>query len=261
MQDESVRRGASARFWITTGKRNPVEQLRLWNAYQVGLRKYGSAAACLAHGVSIAAAPGTSDHEKDPATAVDIACNTRDNPLRIQLMKEAECTTPVAGEPWHAKHRSGAAVPMSKKEVKMVDKERPYITIPCPTGGYWRLKKADGGIGFFGGAPDFNTMPGRGAKVVAPLVTLTPCMRGGRVIGYWIVDEAGHLYAFGDAPYFTSYADHPDWGNPNRIIDGLVQTAGFEAGMQIRYCFTAYEVGDREYYPDTYDIGREFKKT
>jgi hypothetical protein len=267
MQAESVRRGASAKFWFEAGHRDPAVQLRIWNermtttflpgrpsSFYKGKRWY------LKPGMALVAVPGTSDHEDDPATAVDIACNARDNGLRFELIREANCTTPVPGEPWHVKHRSGAAVPMTKKEVQMAEKDRPYISVPSPYGGFWRVKKADGGVGALAGAPYFGSLPGVNAKVVSPIVGLTPCLRGGRVIGYWLYDEAGHLYNFGEAPYFTSYADHPEWGGAERIIDGLVQTAGFEAGTQIRYCFTGYQVGDKEYVPDTYDIGREFAK-
>lgn len=268
MQAESVRRGASRKFWFTTGKRDPDEQIRLFTTRYTTTFLPGRPSAVwkgqrwyLKPGQALVAVPGSSDHEDDPATAVDMACNARDSGLRMELIKEADCVTPVAGEPWHVKRRKGAAIRITKKEVAkaMSEKDRPYLNAPSPFGGYWRLKKDNGGIGFFG-VPDFGTMPGVGAKVVSPLVGLTPCIRGGRIIGYWIYDEAGHLYAFGDAPYFTSYADHPEWATPNRIIDGLVQTAGFEAGQQIRYCFTAYEIGDKEYIPDTYDIGREFKR-
>jgi hypothetical protein len=265
VQDESVRRGARQRFWVTTGYRPYDEQVSIFLDRNTTTVLPGRPTAVwnnkryyLKPGQSLAAVPGTSDHGKSPATAVDLACQTADSCLRIELVKAAQLTTPVAGEPWHMKLRAGAAIPITQKEAVMSDS--PYITIPCPTGGFWRLQKANGGVGAEGGAPFFGALPGANAKVVSPIVGLTPCMRGGVIIGYWIYTNDGRLYNFGQAPYFTSYFDHPEWHSPNSLIDGLVQTAGFAAGTQIRYAFLRYELGDAEYIPDTYDIGKEFAK-
>lgn len=269
--DESSRR-TSQRFVVDSGFRPPQEQLSIWydrmttvvlpnrpSAFWNGKRWY------LKPGMALVAPPGTSDHEHEDAQgnpdakAVDVGCLTRDNPTRIVLFKEAGLSTVVPGEPWHVTERAGGAIPLSKKVLKSMT-DSPYISVPCPTGGFWRVEKSNGGVGALSGAPFFGSLPSVGAKVVADIVGLTPCVRGGVVIGYWVFDVDGHLYAFGDAPYFTDYASHPEWHSPNSLIDGLVQTKGFAKGEQIRYCFLRYEVGDAEYIPDTYDIGREFLK-
>jgi hypothetical protein len=136
--------------------------------------------------------------------------------------------------------------------------ESVYIIVPCSTGGYWELKRADGGIANRNGAPFFGAMPGN-AEVVSPLVGITECKRNGSVTGYWAYDEQGHVYAFGQAPYYTGYAAHTEWHSPNSRIIGLVQTAGFYWPATIRYTQIREQLGDADYIVDTYDIGPELK--
>jgi hypothetical protein len=136
--------------------------------------------------------------------------------------------------------------------------ESVYIIVPCSTGGYWELKRADGGIANRNGAPFFGAMPGN-AEVVSPLVGITECKRNGSVTGYWVYDEQGHVYAFGGAPYYTGYAAHTEWHSPNSRVIGLVQTAGFYWPATIRYAQIREQLGDADYVVDTYDIGPELK--
>lgn len=271
--DQSKRR-ASKPFWITTGKRDSAEQIRLFTTNYTTVVLSGRPCAFwkgkwwyLKLGRALVAVPNTSDHEKDPAKAVDVACLARDNAVRIEIFQEADLSTIVAGEPWHVTERTSK--PLTKAMVAIIEEDVEmshslYITVPCPSGGYWLLKRSDGGVGALAGAPFLGAMPaadpGRAAKVVAPLVGLTPAVREGVVIGYWIYDEAGHVYAYGKAPHYKGYAEHPQWQSPNRKITGLVQTAGWNKGQTIRYSIIGEEVGDGDYVVDTYDLGPEFNK-
>lgn len=116
-----------------------------------------------------------------------------------------------------------------------------YRIFPCPTGGYWELELSNGGVANFGGADMFGSLPGVGARVVAPLVGLTPAVQNGCVTGYWIYDIEGHTYAFGAAPQYDGYAAHDgtngkaNWRMPGGVFLGLVQSGGWNVGDPIRY--------------------------
>jgi hypothetical protein len=99
VQSRAAERGAY--FWVTTGFRSRGEQERLYAAWQAGIRRYGSGAAAMAHGIARAAAPGRSMHERSPSNAVDLACEARHNSLRSELVAAASLSRPVIGEPWH----------------------------------------------------------------------------------------------------------------------------------------------------------------
>lgn len=129
-----------------------------------------------------------------------------------------------------------------------------YLIVPCPTGGFWQLKREDGGVANREGAPFFGSLPGAGARVVAPLMGLTPCVQNGAVTGYWIFDVDGRVYAFGAAPHYDGYAEHPEWHTTGRVITGLVQSGGRSAGQQIRYKLISEEPGDADWVVDAYDL-------
>jgi hypothetical protein len=201
-----AQRRAAAPFTVNTGYRSMAEQTRLYNAMVAAKEKYGEPN--WRKHAALAAKPGQSNHQHVDADgnpdslAVDLGCQARDNAVRISLVQEAGLCTPVAGEPWHMEDRTGSGAPLAPITDGDGMAVSQYIIIPCPTGGYWELKRVDGGIANRGGAPFFDSMPGRRAKVVAPLVGLTPCIKQRpvskddstlvtTVIGYWIFDEAG----------------------------------------------------------------------
>ncbi len=98
------------RFWVASADRDNAEQVKLWNAWQAGIRKYGSEEAAMRAGVARAAPPGKSKHEKRPAEAVDVGCpNTReDRDLRRWAARECGLITPIDGEPWHMEKNPNA---------------------------------------------------------------------------------------------------------------------------------------------------------
>jgi hypothetical protein len=143
------------------------------------------------------------------------------------------------------------ALEIIKPVVPRKEPNMAYKKFSCPTGGYWLLKLDDGGVGSFDGAPFFGSLSGL-AKIVAPLVDLCPFVVDGQVKGYWIVDEEGHLYAFGEAPHYGSYADHPDWHSAERKILGITQLTGQTINEPITYKFVAREARDDDYVIDPY---------
>lgn len=128
-------------------------------------------------------------------------------------------------------------------ESRKADNLMEYRTIECPTGGYWVLKTTDGGVGNYDGAPFFGAIPGVDPDgIESPAVDLAPYVRGGQVVGYWIVLANGQVYGFGDRiPYKGNYK--AEWGN--RVIVGIRQ-----AGEG--YTLLAREAADPPFVLDKY---------
>lgn len=97
----------------------------------------------------------------------------------------------------------------------------PYFYGICPTGGYWVIKKADGGVFAFDGAPFFGALGN--VKLNAPIAAFAHYVRDGQVKGYWLAGADGGVFAFGDAPFVDSYAGHPELHQGERDFIGIVQ--------------------------------------
>lgn len=103
----------------------------------------------------------------------------------------------------------------------------PYFYEPCPTGGYWLIKKADGGVFCFDGAPFFGALPGA-VSLQAPIVALSPYTKShllgsDEVKGYWMLSADGGVFCFGEAPFVDSYAGHPELQQGARDFVGISQ--------------------------------------
>ncbi len=115
--------------------------------------------------------------------------------------------------------------PMIKEE----DME-PYFKVNCPTGGYWIVKRSDGGIfGYedrYGVPPHYGALPGLGVKLTAPIVSMEPYTVDRQVVGYWLLGADGGVFSFGKAPFTDSYAGHPEWHQGKRQFVGMRQNEG-----------------------------------
>jgi D-alanyl-D-alanine carboxypeptidase len=109
---------------ITTGYRSLDEQWRLYNDMIEAKKKYGKNWQKYA---ALAAYPGTSDHGRNPATAVDLACAsaTKENIARHGgLATKWGLARTVPSEYWHLQlARSRGSVPAgvpTEQEVRMI---------------------------------------------------------------------------------------------------------------------------------------------
>jgi hypothetical protein len=85
-------------------------------------------------------------------------------------------------------------VPTPPPEVNTVPNA--VAVVPTISGdGYWIVSE-DGGVDSFGDAQFYNSLPGVGAHLNAPIVDAARTPSGK---GYWLVDAEGEIYAFGDA--------------------------------------------------------------
>ncbi len=115
--------------------------------------------------------------------------------------------------------------PVAKEEA---EKEMaPYFEVDCPTGGYWLIKRSDGGVFSYDGAwlPS-NTpvsLPGYNVVPQAPIVDMAPYVVDGQVKGYWMLGADGGVFCFGDAPFTDSYAGHPEWHQGERDFISIRQ--------------------------------------
>lgn len=121
----------------------------------------------------------------------------------------------------------------------------PTFTVTCPTGGYWVVRRADGGVYSYGGSPSFGSMSGK--PMNTPVAALGAHTTNGVVDGYWLLGEDGGVFALGSAPYTDSYAAHPEWHAGNRYMADIVQHGG-------GYDIIAIEVGTDPPKPDIYDL-------
>lgn len=99
----------------------------------------------------------------------------------------------------------------------------PFFHVDHPNGGSWLIKREDGGVFAYDGAPFFGSLPGLGVKPNAPIVALEPFELVGQVRGYWLLGADGGVYSFGDAPFTDSYAGHPEWHKGERYFVDIEQ--------------------------------------
>lgn len=81
-------------------------------------------------------------------------------------------------------------------------------------GGY-ALFGPDGGVFNYEGSPFFGSLPSKGIKPNAPIVSMAWTLSGN---GYWLLGEDGGVFPFGDAPFKGSYPGLPAEirNDPNR---------------------------------------------
>lgn len=197
-------------LWVSSGWRDPAEQLVLWNRWQAALRKYGPTEA--RKHAALAARPGTSNHEKTPALATDVACVGGKENRRAELARECGLHTPVPGELWHMELRPGRT-PLRAMNIQAPKEKPPMPKIPeavdatlipgwkAPDGqpGRWILKD-DGGVWAYPeGAPFHGSMGGK--PLNAPMAGIVSHGSG----GYWLIGQDGGIFAFGDAPVMVPY--------------------------------------------------------
>ncbi len=73
-----------------------------------------------------------------------------------------------------------------------------------PAGGYWEVA-ADGGVFARAGAGFFGSLPGRKMRIGTPIVGIAPTTNGR---GYWLLEENGRVFAFGDARALGNAQNH-----------------------------------------------------
>lgn len=197
-------------LWITTGARDRAEQTRLWNAYRAAVNVYGSD---WHKHAALAARPGTSKHERQPAEAVDIGAPDVNRHPVPKLAPTYGLHTPISGEPWHvelAPNRKPLPTTDPRGEaMRTIPDAVDAALIPgwrAPDGrpGVWVLKD-DGGVWTYpNGAPFHGSMGGK--FLVAPMTGIVAHGAG----GYWTISEDGGIFAFGDAPAVVPYAKFGD---------------------------------------------------
>jgi hypothetical protein len=188
-------------FWVTTGHRTIDEQTRLWKAWNEGIAKYGSESAAMRHGVARAARPGFSKHEKNPAEAVDVACNAKDNARRDRLAGKWGLCRPITGESWHMEldPRRGripsAPTPTNPSTIQEATKMigKPAVKLEVTDNGYY-IFAADGGVFCFGDAQFFGSAAGINLQEPIIDAALSTTKRG-----YYLLGADGGLFMFGDA--------------------------------------------------------------
>jgi hypothetical protein len=86
----------------------------------------------------------------------------------------------------------------------------PIVDITAGTGGDgYRLVAGDGGIFSFS-APFYGSLGA--APSSAPITSMAASVDGR---GYYLLDAAGHVYAYGDAPYLGNVVPGPLPGAPH----------------------------------------------
>jgi hypothetical protein len=131
---------------VTTGYRDLDDQWRLYNDMVEAKEKYGKKWQKYA---ALAAYPGTSDHGRNPATAVDLACAA---PTKENIAKHGSLATrwglarTVASEYWHLQlARSRASIPAGAPTPEDDDMPFPH-SCAMPSGrGWWQLNP-DGSV-------------------------------------------------------------------------------------------------------------------
>jgi hypothetical protein len=199
---------------ITTGYRSLDEQWRLYNDMIEAKKKYGKNWQKYA---ALAAYPGTSDHGRNPATAVDLACAsaTKENIARHGgLATKWGLARTVPSEYWHLQlARSRGSVPAgvpTEQEVRMIAIE-PVGTATNPSGAGGWVWGRRGHVYGFDGSPYYggwtSDQPGPENRSGRDCIALVPTLTG---MGYWLVSDTGEIYAYGDAPWPGNY--NSAWG-------------------------------------------------
>lgn len=207
MQNEAAQRGLI--LVITTGWRSLDEQWRLYNDMLTAKAKYGRK---WQQHAALAAYPGTSDHGKTPATAVDLACAspTKQNiKIHGELAAKWGLRRTVASEYWHLQLDPGRGQMPGR-----VTKEQAMTLVIDPVGVAERPQH-DGGWAFgahghvyawgkaqYRGGWDDPTRNDPSRRCVA----LVPTLSGE---GYWLVSATGETYDY-QAPRVGNY--NSAWG-------------------------------------------------
>jgi hypothetical protein len=119
---EMVRLGGPG-FELTTGYRGMPEQIRLYAVMLAGIVRFGSKAKAQAAGVAVAAIPGTSQHGKKPALAIDVGCRPDQIELQTQLAKKLGLKRTVPGEHWHFENDPSVPPPTTTPEPQPEEEE------------------------------------------------------------------------------------------------------------------------------------------
>ncbi len=94
-----------------------------------------------------------------------------------------------------------------------------------PGGGVLACR-SDGGVFAYDGARFYQSLPSLGVTPSAPVVGICSTPSGN---GYWLVDQNGDAYAFGDAPYLGPLPTYQStWGIRGNVT-GIVR--GTAAGV------------------------------
>jgi hypothetical protein len=89
-------------FSVSSAYRDPEHQIRLYNEWMRGYRKYGNDRdKAMSKGFVPANPPGISKHCKKPACAVDVYAPEGKEAKRAQKAREFGLHTPIKDEPWH----------------------------------------------------------------------------------------------------------------------------------------------------------------
>lgn len=133
-------------LWMTEGVRTRAEQQAFYDAYLAG--------------GTLAAKPGTSNHEK--GLAVDIACEWVNNALRARLAKQWGLYTPVRGEPWHFE-LDPARLPLEQpKPVYVPEEDEDEMANDAARTVRWPnavlVAREDGGTERYGPIPEYGNM-------------------------------------------------------------------------------------------------------
>lgn len=136
-----------------------------------------------------------------------------------------------------------------------------FFKVECPTGGYWLVKRATGGVYAYndagetsgdGVAPFFGSMAG--TPMNAPVVDLVPFLdQQDHVVGYLLTGGDGGTFAFGQAHAPDNYVNHPDWHGGARTVIGAIQNG---AG----YTLITVEDGSDPPKLDLYDFSKAYPK-
>jgi hypothetical protein len=177
---------SQGRFWVQSGYRSVAEQTALYKLHQEDPAHYPTAAR-----------PGLSDHNKNPARAVDVACLYEDRELRASLARRCGLATPIPGEPWHmvlAVWRS----PLPD-EPKLQEEELPRYAdqIIYPNGTKTQVFP-DGAIKNFGTTffGSIHDVPEAGKRAFTRADAITAVDPNDSSAGYVVWNENGDKYRF-----------------------------------------------------------------
>lgn len=229
MQAEAGRRGLV--LVVTTGWRSLDEQWQLYDDMLAAKKAYGRK---WQQHAALAAYPGTSDHGKNPATAVDLACAS---PTKATIKTHGELATKwglertVASEYWHlqlapVRGPAPGAAPTKEQVMTLVIQPIGAVERPQHDGG-WAFGRlghvyAYGAAKHLGGWDDVTRNdPARWCVALVP---------SGSGSGCWLVSNKGEVYAYGDALQTGNY--QLVWG-PGQIVGAYLNNRQANGGVKL----------------------------